>query len=70
MKNATRLLALVLAVVMCFGLLAGCGADEASAAASAETAEGKTLVAAATGFESKFSPFFASSADEIENEKV
>ncbi len=64
MKNATRLLALVLAVVMCFGLLAGCGADQASAAASAETAEGKTLVAAATGFESKFSPFFASSADD------
>lgn len=72
MKNATKLLALVLAVCMCFGLLAGCGdnatssAAEGSAAASsaAETTEGKTLVAAATGFESKFSPFFAACADD------
>ena len=66
MKNATRLLALVLAVVMCFGLLSGCGKDAASAASTAETTEGKTLVAAATGFESKFSPFFASSADDMD----
>ncbi len=71
MKNATKLLALVLAVVMCFGLLAGCGDEAASAASSAASsaaeetaAEGKTLVAAATGFESKFSPFFASAADD------
>lgn len=73
MKNATKLLALVLAVCMCFGLLAGCGdnatssAAEGSAAASsaaAEATEGKTLVASATGFENKFSPFFASNADD------
>ena len=68
--KTTKLLALVLAVVMCFGLLAGCGdkaastSEVASAASTAETTEGKTLVAAATGFESKFSPFFAAAADD------
>ncbi len=69
MKNATKLLALVLAVCMCFGLLAGCSeeASTSAAASSAEAAaEGKTLVAAATGFESKFSPFFGSSADDMD----
>ena len=65
MKNAKRILALVLAVVMCFGLFAGCGKEAASSAAStAEAAEGSTLVASASGFESKFSPFFASAADD------
>ena len=65
MKNAKRILALVLAVVMCFGLFAGCGEEAASSAAStAEAAEGSTLVASASGFESKFSPFFASAADD------
>ena len=67
MKNATKLLALVLAVCMCFGMLAGCGDNAASSAAStAEAAEGKTLVASASGFESKFSPFFASAADDTD----
>ena len=83
MKNKSKLLALLLAVCMCVGLLAGCGDNAASAgsnapasapeaAAGSDAAEGVetsasndgTLVAAATGFESKFSPFFAASADD------
>ena len=84
MKNKSKLLALLLAVCMCVGLLAGCGDNAASAgsnapasapeaAAGSDAAEGVetsasndgTLVAAATGFESKFSPFFAASADDL-----
>ena len=82
MKNTTKLLALLLAVCMCVGVLAGCGDQAASASAStAASAEGstasaeggtasteggdKTLVATATGFESKFSPFFAACADDV-----
>ena len=83
MKNKSKLLALLLAVCMCVGLLAGCGDNAASAgsnapasapeaAAGSDAAEGVetsasndgTLVAAATGFESKFSPFFAANADD------
>ena len=83
MKNKSKLLALLLAVCMCVGLLAGCGDNAASAgsnapasapeaAAGSDAAEGVetsasndgTLVAAASGFESKFSPFFAASADD------
>ena len=75
MKNATKLLALVLALCMCLGLLAGCGDNAASGSVSATSAaentegstagaatDGKTMVAAESGFEAKFSPFFASSA--------
>ena len=82
MKNKSKLLALLLAVCMCVGLLAGCGDNAASTgsaapasapeAAGSDAAEGVetsasndgTLVAAATGFESKFSPFFAASTDD------
>ena len=83
MKNKSKLLALLLAVCMCVGLLAGCGDNAASAgsnapasapeaAAGSDAAEGVetsasndgTLVAAASGFESKFSPFFAASTDD------
>ncbi len=83
MKNKSKLLALLLAVCMCVGLLAGCGDNAAStgsaapasapeAAAGSDAAEGVetsasndgTLVAAATGFESKFSPFFAANVDD------
>ncbi len=74
MKQATKLLALVLAVCMCFGMLAGCGDKTASGTASTATeaqgsgetaaAEGGTLVATASGFESKFSPFFAANVDD------
>ena len=71
MKNTTKLLALLLAVCMCLGVLAGCGDNAASGSAAPDSAasgeastaegEGKTLVAADTGFEEKFSPFFAAS---------
>ena len=82
MKNKSKLLALLLAVCMCVGLLAGCGDNAASAgsaapasapeAAGSDAAEGVetsasndgTLVAAASGFESKFSPFFAANVDD------
>ena len=74
MKQATKLLALVLAACMCFGMLAGCGDKTASGTASTATeaqgsgetaaAEGGTLVATASGFESKFSPFFAANVDD------
>ena len=83
MKNKSKLLALLLAVCMCVGLLAGCGDNAAStgstapasapeAATGSDATEGVetsasndgTLVAAATGFESKFSPFFAANADD------
>ncbi len=83
MKNKSKLLALLLAVCMCVGLLAGCGDNAASAGSNApasapEAAAGSdadegvetsasndgTLVAAATGFESKFSPFFAANVDD------
>ena len=77
MRKATKLLALVLAVCMCFGILAGCGDEAASSTSvaesaasqettSAETAEGSTLVASATGFEEKFSPFFANATDDMD----
>ncbi len=82
MKNKSKLLALLLAVCMCVGLLAGCGDNTASTgsaapasapeAAGSDAAEGVetsasndgTLVAAASGFESKFSPFFAANVDD------
>ena len=76
MKNTTKLLALLLAVCMCVGVLSGCGDQAASSAASTEApasaegstaaaeGDGKTLVATATGFESKFSPFFSACVDD------
>lgn len=76
MKNAKKLLALLLASVMCCGMLAGCGGDkttgestaesQAAAESTATTEGGDTLVASATGFESKFSPFFGSAADDVD----
>lgn len=78
MKNTKQVLALAMAVAMAAGLLAGCGSSASSSAES--VASGKatseaaatdtgssdgTLVLADTGFEGKFSPFFAaSSADQ------
>ena len=70
-----RLLALLLGLVMCASTLVGCGSKEPAADApatesaaesteSAESAEPGTLVLSATGFENKFSPFFAASADD------
>lgn len=68
MRKSKRLLALFLGLVMCCSLLAGCGGKKESAdepaADNAETAEAGTLVLSASGFENKFSPFFAASADD------
>lgn len=73
MGKSKKLLALLLGLTMSASLLAGCGAkDDASTddkanvedSAAVDSAEEGTLVAAATGFENKFSPFFAQSADD------
>ena len=85
MKHTKQVLALLLAVVLCLGLLAGCAkkdtttpdtsADTTTTPEAPETdateteqpadeagnADG-TIVVAETGFEGKFSPFFAASA--------
>ena len=74
MKHAKKLLALLLALAMVLAL-AACGGSGTPAASGSGAASGSadnggsehaanTLVAAATGFESKFSPFFAGSADD------
>ena len=81
MKNTKQVLALAMAVAMAAGLLAGCGSSassstaestasseatsEAATDAAATGSNDGTLVLADTGFEGKFSPFFAaSSADQ------
>ena len=74
MKHAKKLLALLLALAMVLAL-AACGGSGTPAASGSGAASGSadnggsehaanTLVAAAIGFESKFSPFFAASADD------
>ena len=75
MKNTKQAIALASAAALSVGMLAGCGGAASSAAtassesnstataeASTTAASDGTLVLAETGFESKFSPFFASSA--------
>ncbi len=72
MKNAKQAIALASAAALSLSMLAGCGNSASSAAsseaASTATAEATTstsdgtLVLAETGFEGKFSPFFAASA--------
>lgn len=78
MKNTKQVLALAMAVAMAAGLLAGCGSSASGSAESVASGEATseaaatdtgssdgTLVLADTGFEGKFSPFFAaSSADQ------
>ena len=77
MKNAKQAIALASAAALSLSMLAGCGSSASSSAATSEeatstaTAEATTstsdgtLVLAETGFEGKFSPFFAaSSADQ------
>lgn len=77
MKNAKKFLALLLAMVMCLGLLAGCGGDKPSVdntdtpdntdnANTPAPANDTPLVASVSGFEGKFSPFFASNADDVD----
>ncbi|MBQ1362135.1 MAG: ABC transporter substrate-binding protein [Oscillospiraceae bacterium] len=58
MKKPTKLLALLLVVCMCTALFAGCSAKK-------EEAAGGTLVASVSGFEAKFSPFFAANVDDV-----
>ena len=85
MKHMKQLIALLLALVLCLGLLAGCAgkttddksdqtdapADASTDAPAADTTDTAdeptgnpdgTIVVAETGFEGKFSPFFAASA--------
>ena len=68
MGKSKRLLALLLGLTMTISLLAGCGSKETTTdtpnTEDSAVAEEGTLVAAATGFENKFSPFFAASADD------
>ena len=74
MKNAKQAIALASAAALSLSMLAGCGSSASSAAsseaASTATAEATTstsdgtLVLAETGFEGKFSPFFAASASD------
>ena len=73
MKNAKQAIALASAAALSLSMLAGCGSSASSAASSeaastataeatTSTASDGTLVLAETGFEGKFSPFFAASA--------
>ena len=77
MKNTKQVIALASAAALSVSVLAGCGGAASSAATatsestSTATAEASntaasdgTLVLAETGFEGKFSPFFASSASD------
>ena len=74
MKNTKQVIALASAAALSLSLLAGCGGAASSSAATsgessstatatATTADG-TIVLAETGFEGKFSPFFAASASD------
>ena len=71
MKSSKKFLALLLALMMCVGVLAGCGnstpapAESSAPAESAEPASGNSdtpLVVGYAPFSSKFSPFFAETA--------
>ena len=74
MKNTKQVIALASAAALSVSVLAGCGgaaSDATSESTSTATAEASntaasdgTLVLAETGFEGKFSPFFASAASD------
>lgn len=75
MKNAKKLLALLAALALCLGTLAGCGGGASSAASTPASGQqpadagtvNETLVAACEmGLEGKFSPFFALSAGDMD----
>ena len=59
-----RTIALVLALVLCLALFAGCGSKQEAASGSEEPAAtgDKPLVVGYSNFSSKFSPFFSESA--------
>lgn len=77
MKNAKKFMALFLATVMCSGMIMGCSKSDSNGekddAKPAESTDGtsedeggnNTLVASASGFESKFSPFFGQNVDDV-----
>ncbi|MCD8354650.1 MAG: ABC transporter substrate-binding protein [Clostridiales bacterium] len=74
MKQAKKLLALILALAMVLSL-AACGgsssADTSTDSSAATTEEDSdTLVASVTGLEQKFSPFFAASVDDVNVEEM
>ena len=60
-RNGKKMLALILGLAMCGNALTVCASENADTAA-----EGGTLVASASGFENKFSPFFGQSADDMD----
>ena len=74
MKNSKKLLALLLALVMLVGILAGCGetaepetavteaVEEETVEVAEEHVKSDTLVVGYSNFSEKFSPFFAESA--------
>lgn len=79
MKKAKKMLAAFLVMAMCVGTMAACGqktTGETSAESSGETSkteaeststsDNNTLVVSSSGFEAKFSPFFAASADDVD----
>ncbi|MGN0967659.1 MAG: ABC transporter substrate-binding protein [Oscillospiraceae bacterium] len=74
MKRSAKILALLLALAMCFGMLASCGkktadnpvnTDASQTQSGTDTpAEPKTLVIGTQNFDGKFSPFFYTNAYE------
>ena len=75
MKNTKQVIALASAAALSVSVLAGCGGAASSTASAtsgststsateANTASDGTIVLAETGFEGKFSPFFAASASD------